>query len=83
MKSSLSKEEPWQKVCILKGQKYLHPPKEIHLPIGHPNGHQLNPNKVADLQKVVQFLPPLCRDFFISLANNPVEYNSYNTNIYQ
>ena len=54
MKSSLSKEEPWQKVYILKGRKKLHPPKEIHLQIGH----QLNPNKVADLQKVVQFLPP-------------------------
>ena len=72
MRSSFSLEQPWQKVCILKGRKKLHPPNQIDLPAAYPNGHPLNPKKVDDLQKMIQYLPPACRDFFSSLANNPI-----------
>ena len=72
MKSTLITEDPWQKVCILKGRKKLTPPKDIDLPIAHPNGHPMNPKKVADLQKMVPFLPSSCKEFYMSLSNHPV-----------
>lgn len=71
MKSSFSADEPWQ-VCILKGHKKVAPPKVIDVPISYSDGHPVNPNKFADLQKMIPFLPPQCRDFYTSLANHPV-----------
>ena len=72
MKATFSAYEPWQTVCILKGRKKVAPLKEINVPISYPNGHPINPKKVADLQKMIPFLPPQCRDFYNSLADHPV-----------
>lgn len=33
-------------------------------------GHPVNPNKVADIKKMIPFLPPQCRD---SLVDHPVK----------
>ena len=71
-KATFSAYEPWLTVCILKGRKKVAPLKEINVPISYPNGHPLNPKKVADLQKMIPFLPPQCRDLYNSLADHPV-----------
>ena len=72
MKSSFSFEEPWQKVCILKGRRKLPPPSQIAFPIKYPNGHPMIPKKVADPQTMVPYLPPSSRAFFESLNQHPV-----------
>ena len=76
MKSSFSASEPWQKVSIYKGRKKQAPQKDINVSVLYPDGHPLNPKKVADLQKMVQFLPPQCRDYYISLADHVVSLDS-------
>ena len=76
MKSSFSMHEPWQKVCILKGCRKEAPPKAINVSVLYPNGHPVNPKKIADLQKMIPFLPPSCRDFYSTLADHPVSSNS-------
>ena len=53
-----SAHEPWQKVCILKGRKKVAPPKAMNVPTLHPDSHTINPKKVADLQKMIPFIPP-------------------------
>ena len=50
MNSSFNIEEPWQKVCALKGRGKKAPPKELNELISYPKGHPINPNKIADLQ---------------------------------
>ena len=37
----------------------------------HDGGHPIKTAKIADLQKMVPFLPP-CREFYTSLADHPV-----------
>ena len=76
MKSSFSVHEPWQKVCILKGRKKVAPPKAISVSISYPDGHPVNPKKIADLQKMIPFLPPQCRDFYHSLTDHPISLAS-------
>lgn len=66
MKSSFDVVETWQKVCILKGRRKLPPPDVVDLPIKYPDGHPINPKKVADLQKLIPYLPSICRGFFLS-----------------
>jgi hypothetical protein len=75
MKSSFSVHEPWQKVCILKGRKKVAPPKAINVPTIYPEGHPVNPKKVADLQKMIPFIPP---HFYSSLADHPVTSSADN-----
>lgn len=72
MKSSFDSEEPWQKVCILKGRRKLTPPSDIDCPIKYPHGHPINPKKVADLQTMIPYLPSSYRDFFRCLSHHPV-----------
>ena len=64
MRSPFSDDEPWQKVCLLKGRRKLVPPIDIEIPIKYPEGHPLNPNKIADLQKMISYLPNSCKEFF-------------------
>ena len=56
MRTILNLEEPWQKVCILKGRRKLAPPLDIEYPVKYPNGHPINPKKVSDLQTMLPFL---------------------------
>ena len=67
MKSSFSMHEPRQKVCILKA---------INVSVSYPDGHPVNPKKIADFQKMIPFLPLSCRDFYSTLADHPVSSNS-------
>ena len=76
MRSSFSVHEPWQKVCILKGRRKKSPPKDLSVPLSYPDGHPVNPKKIADLQKMIPYLPPPCRDFYNSLADHPISSNS-------
>ena len=76
MKSSFSIEDPWQKVCILKGHSKFPPPTTINLPVLYPTGHPINPNKVSDLQKMIPFLPHSSREFYRSLEDHPVSSRS-------
>jgi len=75
MRSSFSVHEPWQ-VCILKGRRKKSPPKDLNVPLSYPDGHPVNPKKIADLQKTIPYLPPPCRDFYSPLADHPVSSNS-------
>lgn len=68
--------ESWQKVCILKGCRKKSPPEDLNVPLSHPNSHPVNPKKIAALQKMIPFLPPLCRDFYNSIADHPAPSNS-------
>ena len=72
MKAEFSEEEPWQKVCILKGRKKLAPPTNLDPPILYPSGHGINPRKASDLQAMIPFLPLSCQNFFRSLARHLV-----------
>jgi hypothetical protein len=76
MKTSFSTEDPWQKVCILKGRSKVPPLTDIDFPILCDGGHPIKPNKIADLQKMIRFLPPPCREFYTSLADHPVAEES-------
>ena len=76
MRSSFNMQELWQKVCILKGHKKVAPPKELNVPILYPNGHPVNPKKIADLQKMIPFLPEQSRRFYTSLADHPLSTES-------
>ena len=73
MKTSFSTKDPWQKVCILKGRSKTPPPIDIDLPVMYENGHPIKPKKIADLQKMVSFLPPSCHEFYNSLSDLPVQ----------
>ena len=73
LRATFNTDEPWQKVCILKGRGKQAPPKEFDVSILYPEGHPINPKKIADLQKVIPYLPPSCREFYRSLADHPVE----------
>ena len=57
MKCSFDVIEPWQKVCFFKGRGKV-TPTDIEFPALYPNGHPINPKKVADLQTMI-FLPAL------------------------
>lgn len=72
MKTTFSTQDPWQKVCILKGRSKQPPSTDINLPVLYDDGHPIKSSKIADLQKMVPFLPPACRDFYTSLADNPI-----------
>ena len=72
MNLSFCVEEPWPKICILRGRKMLVPPTNLDLPILYPNGHGNNPRKVSDLQTMIPFVPLSCQDFYRSLVNYPV-----------
>ena len=72
MKTSFSAKDPWQKVCILKGRSKIHPPTDIDLPTLYDGGHPVKSAKIADLRKMVPFLPPSCCEFYTSLADHPV-----------
>ena len=72
MNLSFCVEEPWPKICILRGRKMLVPPTNLDLPILYPNGHSNNPRKVSDLQTMIPFVPLSCQDFYRSLVNYPV-----------
>ena len=50
MKTSFSNQDPWQKVCILKGRSKLPPPTNIDLPNLYNRPHPMNPKKIADLR---------------------------------
>lgn len=76
MKSSFNSDEPWQKVCILKGRKKEAPPKDMNVTVTYPNRHPINPKKIADLQKMIPYLPPSCRGFYHSLEAHPVSTTS-------
>lgn len=76
MKTSFSTQDPWQKVCILKDLSKKHPPTDIDLPKLYDGGHPIKSTKIADLQKMVPFLPSSCREFYTSLANHPVSQGS-------
>ena len=70
MKTSFSTQDPWQKVCILKGRSKLPPPADIA------GGHPIKSKKIADLQKMIPFFPPPCQEFYSSLADHPVSSGS-------
>ena len=72
MRSSFSEEEAWQKINIFKGRHKVSPPTNLELPINYPNGHPINPKKVADLQTMIPYLPRSARDFYVSLKDHPV-----------
>jgi len=38
----------------------------ISVPLSYPDGHPVNPKKIADLQKMIPYLPPPRRDFYSS-----------------
>lgn len=76
MKTTFSTQDPWQKVCILKGRSKIPPTIDINLPILYDGGHLIKPYKMADLQKMVPLLPPLCREFYTSLADHSVSEGS-------
>ena len=76
MKTTFSTQDPWQKVCILKGRSKIPPTTDINLPILYDGSHSIKPKKIADLQKMVPFLPPSCREFYTSLANHSVSEGS-------
>ena len=79
MKSSFSAHEPWQNVCILKRRKEGGSSKGyINVPTLYPDGHSVNPKKVADLQKMIPFIPPQFRDFYSSLVDHPVTSSTDN-----
>ena len=76
MKTSFSIHDPWQKVCILKGRSKTPPPTDIELPKSNDDGHPIKVKKIADLLKMVPFLPLSCREFYTSLANHPATHGS-------
>ena len=61
---SFNLDEPWSKLNLLKGRKKMQPSSSLSLPVKYPNGHPLNPNKIADLQRMVPFLPEEYRQFY-------------------
>ena len=81
MESSFSSDEPWRKVCILKGHHKLLPPGQIPFPIMYPNGHSINSKKIADLQKMVPYLPSLPRDFYTLLKDHLVCNDNTNDHV--
>ena len=72
MRKTFSAEEPWQKVCILKGRKKLPPPIDTEFPVKYPDGHPINPKKANDLKSMIPFLPPTSREFYTSLQDHVV-----------
>ena len=71
MRSSFNTQEPWQKVCILKGRCKLLPPSDIPFSKLYPDGHPINP-KIADLQLMIPYLPCSARAFYASLKDHPI-----------
>ena len=76
MKRTFSLQEPWQKICILKGRKKLPPPIDMEFPVKYPDGHPLNPKKVNDLQSMIPYLPPASREYYASLKDHVVSTES-------
>ena len=76
MKRTFSLQEPWQKICILKGRKKLPPPIDMAFPVKYPDGHPLNPKKVNDLQSMIPYLPPASREYYASLKDHVVSTES-------
>ena len=61
-----------------KDARKVAPPKAINIPTLYPDGHSVNPKKVADLQKMIPFIPPQFRDFYSSLVDHPVTSSADN-----
>ena len=64
LRYSYNTDEPWSKVSLLKGRR-LPPSCVVALPEKYPNGHAINSKKLEDLEKMIPFLPPENRQFYL------------------
>ena len=76
LRYSYDESEKWSKLSLLKGRQKTRPNVDVSLPCMHPNGHAINPKKIADLQKMVPYLPPEHRQFYLDLHNHPTSSSS-------
>ncbi len=76
LRYSYSSDEPWSKVSLLKGRKRLPPSPAVSLPEKYPNGHPIKPKKLDDLKRMIPFLPPEYRQFYLDLFATAPRDNS-------
>ena len=77
LRYSYNTDEPWSKVSLLKGRKKLPPSRVVALPEKYPNGHPIKSKKLEDLEKMIPFLPPESRQFYLDLLAS-VPYDTSN-----
>ena len=70
LRYSYNTDEPWSKVSLLKGRKRLPPSCVVSLPEKYPNGHAIKSKKLEDLEKMIPFLPPENRQFYLDLVDS-------------
>ena len=56
--------ETWSKVSLLKGRKKIQSDVSLNMPQLYPNGHGVKPQKIADLQKMLPYIPVEHRSFY-------------------
>ena len=71
LRYTYAQDEEWSKVSLLKGRSKSQPNIDVTLLCMYPNGHAINPKKIADLKKMIPFLPMEHRQFYLDLQNHP------------